>query len=71
MRISLTLDSANADEAKRFIFAFQRTRALGLPASLVTEPTVRMMGVGWGITTPPVTAERATAIMCDLFSGSA
>lgn len=52
MRVTIEIDSATADEARSLIVAFQRTRDMGLPAQIGTEPTIRMMGIGWGVTTP-------------------
>ena len=65
MRMTLSIDSATSDEAKDFIFAWQRTRHFGNPASLSEEPTVRMAGIGWGVTLPPCRRDRAEAIMAD------
>lgn len=67
MRLTLTIDSATAKEARDVIVAFQRTRDIGPPltpeTTLIHEPTVRMMGIGWGVTLPPLCAERLCAIV--------
>lgn len=65
MRLTVTIDSATADEARAFVLAFQRTRNNGhdLPRQITTEPTVRVMGPwSWGVTTPALTAEHAHAL---------
>lgn len=63
MRVTLSIDSASADEATAFLFAFQRTR--NLLSQEVGEPTARMAGIGWGITTPPLGRQHATLLMED------
>lgn len=63
MRVSLTIDSATGDEAKAFIFAFQRARSV--LDSDVGDCTVRMAGVGFGVTTPPVSEQVAAEVMRD------
>ena len=62
-RITLKIDSATADEARAFVLAFQSTRRNHeLPRQLNTEPTVEIVGVGWHVTTPALTAEHAAAM---------
>lgn len=66
MRVTIEIDSASASEAEAFVFAFQRTRKTHpLPHVLNTEPTVRIMGIGWGVTTPPITPEHASALVAE------
>lgn len=66
MRLTIEIDSASASEAEAFMRAFQRTvKAHPLPANLTPEPTVRIMGIGWGITTPAITPEHATALVAE------
>lgn len=69
MRITLEIDSATVAEAHAFIFAYQRTRELdsGLPR-LQDEPYVRILGKGWGVTTPPISKARAVAMLRDFES---
>ena len=64
-RITIELDSATADQARELVLSFQRTRDVGEPLVGQTEPTIRMMGIGWGITLPPMCGERAAAIVAD------
>ncbi len=71
MRMTLSIDSATADEAKDLIFAWQRTRHFGKPASPTDDPTVRMAGIGWGVTLPPCDHDRAQAIMADFSTARA
>lgn len=61
--ISLHLGSANAEEARAFLVAFQQTRDMGLPAQITKLPTVEMMGIGWEITTPSMRPDRAVAMV--------
>jgi hypothetical protein len=62
-RITLSIDSATADQAREFVLAFQITRPYGLPAQGTTVPTVTMMGIGWGVTTPAMEMDRGVAMM--------
>lgn len=66
MRITVEIDSASASEAEAFMRAFQRTaRQHELPSNLTTEPTVRIAGIGWGITTPAITPEHVAALVAE------
>jgi hypothetical protein len=70
-RITLSLDSATADEAREFLFAFQRSLSeddkVGLPHGGIDwdRPTVRVAGSSWTITTPPIGLDHAAELMRD------
>jgi hypothetical protein len=70
-RITLNLDSATADEAREFLFAFQRSLSeddkVGLPHGGIDwdRPTVRVAGSSWTITTPPIGLDHAAEMMRD------
>lgn len=64
MRVRLEIDSATDDEAKAFVFAFQRSRH-ALMEDNTKEPSVRMAGTGWGVTTAPLSPPHAAAMMED------
>jgi hypothetical protein len=70
-RITLSLDSATADQAREFLFAFQRALTeddkCGLPDGGIQweEPTVKVMGLSWTITTPPISLDHAAEMMRD------
>lgn len=63
MRVTLTIDSASDEEAKAFIYAFQRTKR-ALMQEDVADCTVRMAGA-FGVTTPPITQHHASLLMDD------
>lgn len=64
MRVRLEIDSATDEEAKAFVFAFQRTRH-ALMEDSAKEPCVRLAGVGWGVTTAPLAPHHAALMMED------
>jgi hypothetical protein len=71
MIISMRLGGATAEEARDFLVAYQRTRAYGLPHNgAADKPTVEMLGIGWTITTPPMTPDRAGAMAALLNYGT-
>lgn len=64
MRVTITIDSADAQEAHAFVCAFQRTAGLGLPPQITTEPTVRIAGsTSWTVQTPAMHVVRVAAIL--------
>jgi hypothetical protein len=63
MRVTITIDSATAEEARALVVAFQRTREMGLPKLLSELPTVQIMGMGWGVETPPMYLDRAVQVV--------
>ena len=66
MRMTLKIDSATADEAHDFIFAYQRAMlADDKSTNTMTQPTVQILGVGWHVTTPPLTHEQANELLAD------
>jgi len=70
-RLTLSLDSASADEARAFLLAYQRALTeddkVGLPDGDIAwdQPTVKVMGLGWHITTPSISVETAAELMRD------
>lgn len=62
-RITLAIDSATSSEAHDFVCAFQRTAGIPLPQQITTEPTVSIGGSSWNVSMPPMTEQRAQAVM--------
>ena len=65
----LEIGSATADQAREFIIAFQRTRAIGLPSEHEVDLSVRIAGIGWHVGTPNMSPERAAEMMAILKAG--
>ena len=65
MRVTLSIDSASDEEAKAFVYSFQRAR-INLMEDGVADCTVRMMGA-WNVTTPPITPNHARVMAEDFF----
>lgn len=63
MRITIGIDSASDEEAKAFIYAFQRSRR-ALMQDEAGDCTVSMMGA-FHVTTPPISEQHAAALMTD------
>lgn len=66
MRVTLKIDSATADEARALVVAWQRS--VPRDDAGTDAPTVTMMGIGWGITCPPIDVVRANVIMRDFMA---
>lgn len=63
MRTTIKIDSATPAEVYHLTLAFQRTRDMGLPQQLCTEPRVTVAGVAMGWESPAMSGERAVAVM--------
>jgi hypothetical protein len=61
--MTLSIGSATAEEARAFVLAFQTSSlAFELPRQVTREPTVKIMGIGWHVTTPLMSREHAAAM---------
>lgn len=63
MRVTIKIDSAEAVEVEEFLRSFQQTPQEGEPRQIGTEPTVRIIGRGWEVTTPAMSACRAAMLV--------
>lgn len=64
-RISLSIDSATAEETWNFVCAFQRTNGTAQPATLNSDCTITIGGSAFGVKTPPMYIARANAMLAE------